>query len=248
MLQDEQISKLTKLKELLDAGILNEEEFASEKSKILSQAQHSTSSQSRKQVRETETFSKTSLNTSSVNLVAANVNLSTGIVLPLGITAILTSLISAVFSALSDIGGFYDYLVIANIFDLVGTIAVLALWFFAFKKLSTMPEGKWLGRIPLWVYLYLGAWILGDIALTADPEAGVIMVIFLALVLVFGYLAHIPLYKAYIGKMRTYSLVWMVALPLEMLFTVTGSDLIGLIIQAVVYVFLMIAFLERKEA
>ncbi len=247
MLQDEQISKLTKLKELLDAGILNEEEFASEKSKILSQAQHSTSSQSRKQVRETETFSKTSLNT-SVNLVATNVNLSTGIVLPLGITAILTSLISAVFSALSDIGGFYDYLVISNIFDLLGAIAVLVLWVFAFKKLSTMPEGKWLGRIPLWVYLYIGAWILGDIALMADPEADVIMLFFFVLVLVFGYLAHIPLYKAYIGKMRTYSLVWMVALPLEILFAVTGNDLISLIIQAVVNVFLMIAFLERKEA
>ncbi|MBQ9173642.1 MAG: SHOCT domain-containing protein [Bacteroidales bacterium] len=39
MLQEEQITRLKELKQLLDSGVLSEEEFAAEKAKIMSQAE-----------------------------------------------------------------------------------------------------------------------------------------------------------------------------------------------------------------
>lgn len=258
MLQEDQILKLTKLKELLDAGVLSEEEFAKEKAKVMANPGQTPPSFSNppepsasapKPGRETPQSV-----TSNTNIGPANVGLSSGIVLPLGILAIIVSIIGAIYSALPGTGYFdysdsYNYLQISAVCDLLGSIAELVLWICAFNKLSTTLEGNRLGRIPLWTYLYLGVMILANISNLADPEMeSVLIVVFALCALAFGYVAYISLYKAYSGKMRTYSIVWMVGLPLTILFAALVSDVFSLIIEAALYVFLMIALLEKKEA
>ena len=79
-------------------------------------------------------------------------------------------------------------------------------------------------------------------------ESALGFLISLTAALVFGFMAYISLYKTYSGKMRTYSIVWMVALPLALLFALFGISFIGLIIMITIYVFLMIALLEKKNA
>lgn len=256
MLQEEQISKLTKLKELLDSGVLSEEEFAQEKAKVMAkpdirphQPEPATTSV-QKPARETPLSS-----TADTSIGPANVNLSSGIVLPLGIFAIIASLISAIFTGLAgnmeyfDYSDTYTYSRVSGVCDFLGMVAELILWICAFNKLSTMPEGNRLGRIPLWTYLYLGTGLLMNIVNIADPmsESPLFLIILLA-VLAFGYLACISLYKAYTGKMRTYSLVWMIGMGLGIVLALVGGDLISTIIDAGIFVFLMIALLEKKEA
>lgn len=253
MLQEEQISKLTKLKELLDSGVLSEEEFAQEKAKVMAkpdirphQPEPATTSV-QKPARETPLSS-----TADTSIGPANVNLSSGIVLPLGIIAIIASLISAIFTGLANTG-YYDYWEatrVSSICDFLALAAELIIWICAFNKLSMMPEGNRLGRIPLWTYLYLGALLLISIVFIAAPymsESPLLLIILLA-ALAFGYMAFISMYKAYTGKMRTYSLVWMIGMGLSIILALVGGDLISTIIGAGIVVFLMIALLEKNEA
>lgn len=253
MLLDEQISKLTKLKELLDAGVLSEEEFAQEKAKVMAEPDirhhqpEPAATAAPKSARETPLPY-----TADTSIGPANVDLSSGIVLPLGILAILLTLISAIFTGLSGTGYFdesdaYTYSLVSGICDFLAVAAELILWICAFNKLSMMPEGNRLGRIPLWTYLYLGTGLLMNIVYIADPmsESPLFLILLLA-ALAFGYLACISLYKAYTGKMRTYSLVWMIGMGLGIVLALVGGDLISTIIDAGIFVFLMIALLEKK--
>lgn len=256
MLQEEQISKLTKLKELLDAGVLSEEEFAQEKAKVMAKPDmrphkpEPATTSVQKPAKEMPLSS-----TVDTSIGPANVNLSSGIVLPLGIIAIIASLISAIFTGLAgnmeyfDYSDIYTYSRVSGVCDFLGMVAELILWICAFNKLSTMPEGNRLGRIPLWTYMYLGTGLLMNIVNIADPmsESPLFLIILLA-ALAFGYLACISLYKAYTGKMRTYSLVWMIGMGLGIVLALVGGDLISTIIDAGIFVFLMIALLEKKEA
>ena len=102
MLQEEQISKLTKLKELLDSGVLSEEEFTKEKAKIMSNPEHYPSTQLEQVFQGTEEKKMSNTPISSDTVGPANVNLSPGIVLPLGILATISSLISAIFTGLDN--------------------------------------------------------------------------------------------------------------------------------------------------
>ncbi len=255
MLQEEQIVKLTKLKELLDAGVLNEDEFAQEKAKVMAKPEirphqpESATTSAQKPARETPPFS-----TTDTSIGPANVNLSSGIVLPLGIFAIIVLLIGAIFTGLADTMEYFDssdtyYSRISGICDFLGTAAELILWICAFNKLSTMPEGNRLGRIPLWTYLYLGAALLMGIVNIADPMAeNPLFLIILLAALAFGYLARISMYKAYTRKMRTYSIAWMIGIGVSIIMVIVGADLISTMIEAGIYVFLMIALLEKQEA
>ena len=257
MLQEEQISKLTKLKELLDAGILNEEEFAKEKAKIMSNPERYPSTQPKQEFQRTEEKNMSNTPISLDTVGPANVGLSSGIVLPLGILAIISSLISAIFTGLDNYSfsldpDYFDntYSNISEICTIMSLAAELILWICAFNKLSTMSEGKRLGRIPLWTYLFLGAALLSSIVSIADPlatESPVILILSLA-ALAFGFVAYISLYKAYSGKMRTYSIVWMIGMAVSFIMALVGADLISTIIETGVYVFLMIALLEKEEA
>lgn len=254
MLLDEQISKLTKLKELLDAGVLSEEEFVQEKAKVMAEPDirhhqpEPAATAAPKSARETPLPY-----TADTSIGPANVDLSSGIVLPLGILAILLTLISAIFTGLSGTGYFdesdaYTYSLVSGICDFLAVAAELILWICAFNKLSMMPEGNRLGRIPLWTYLYLGAALLMGIVSIADPmaESPLFLIILLA-ALAFGYIAFISMYKAYTGKMRTYSIVWMIGIGLSIVLALVGGDLISTIIEAGIYVFLMIALLEKRR-
>lgn len=256
MLQEEQIVKLTKLKELLDAGVLNEDEFAKEKTKVMSVFPREPQTQSQPAFRESpiEQVKMAGPSDTSAIVGPANVDLSSGIVLSLGISAIIATLIGALFTGLADNMSNYDqseaysFSLVSGICDFLGIAAELILWICAFNKLSTMPEGKRLGRIPLWTYLYLGIGLLLGIVTIADPMADVTLVFILYLVaLALGYVAYISLYKAYSGKMHTYSLVWMIGAGVSLIMGFAGADLISTILEAGVYVFLMIALLEKKE-
>lgn len=254
MLLDEQISKLTKLKELLDAGVLSEEEFAQEKAKVMAEPDirhhqpEPAATAAPKSARETPLpyMADTSIG-------PANVDLSSGIVLPLGILAILLTLISAIFTGLSGTGYFdesdaYTYSLVSGICDFLAVAAELIMWICAFNKLSKMPEGRRLGRIPLWTYLYLGTSLLSEEALIADPmvdEPWVFILIVATFAL--GYVAFISLSKAYSGKMRTYSLVWMIGTIVSFIMAFLGADLISRIFDVVLYVLLMIALLEKRR-
>ena len=110
-----------------------------------------------------------------------------------------------------------------------------------------MSEGKRLGRIPLWTYLYLGAALLSSIVSIADPIEPLVFLIPLLAALAFGFVAYISLYKAYSRKMRTYSIVWMIGMAVLFIMALVGADLISTIIETGIYVFLMIALLEKEE-
>lgn len=255
MFQEEQINKLKKLKELLDAGILSEEEFSQEKAKVMAKPDIRPHQPEPAATSAPESASETTLPyTADTNIGPANVELSSGIVLPLGILAILLSLISALFTGLAGTGYYdesdaYSYSLVSGICDFLAFAAELIMWICAFNKLSTMPEGNRLGRIPLWTYLYLGIGLLISIVFIAAPymAEGPLLIILLA-ALAFGYVAYISMYKAYTGKMRTYSIVWMIGMGLSIILALVGGDLISTIIEAGIYVFLMIALLEKKEA
>lgn len=256
MLQQEQINKLTKLKELLDAGILSEDEFAEEKAKILSNSLQEPQPQPQSAIKESpQKPVMMPRSTESVVEGPAYIDLSSGIVLPLGIFAIMASLISAIFTGLAgntsyfDSSDTYTYSLVSSICDFLASAAELILWICAFNKLSTIPEGNRLGRIPLWTFLYLGILLLNCVVFIADPmaESPLFLIILLA-ALAFGYIAFISMYKAYTGKMRTYSLVWMIGMGLGIVLALVGGDIISTIIEVGTYVFLMIALLEKKEA
>ena len=257
MLQEEQILKLTKLKELLDAGILSEEEFAKEKAKVIANTGQTPSSTN--QPEPPASVQKPGREipqavTTNTGIGPANVGLSSGIVLPLGIFAIVVTLISAILTGLAYSGYFdpsdvYSYMRVSAVCDFIGTAAELILWICAFNKLSTMPEGERLGRIPLWTYCCLGTMLLMGIMLIGQPiYEGPILFILLLAALVFGFVAYVTLYRTYSGKMRTYSIVWMIGMGVGLVVAIAGADLISTIIDAATYVFLMIALLEKKEA
>ena len=252
MLQEDQISKLTKLKELLDAGVLTEEEFTQEKAKVMANARMEQSSSDILQQQKIQTREVRQASIPNSVIGPANVGLSPGLVLSLGILAIVLSIAGSVFSALY-VSDYFDYPpefdATSFICDFLSIIALFILWACAFKKISSSPNGDRLGGAPIWMYLYLGfaalATILSYDALEAEPILGIV-VIFVALV--FGYVSHILLYKAYTEKMRTYSMAWMVGMGLGLIMALVGADIVSTIIEAGVYVFLMIALLEKQEA
>lgn len=251
MLQEEQIRNLTQLKELFDAGILSEEEFAKEKAKVMSDTGQRLSPQAKQEFRKPENRTVANATAPSVFAGPANVGLSPGLVLPLGILAILLALASGILGGLSssDYFGFYDalrYGRMADVCSLLGLVAELVLWVCAFNTLSTRPEGSRLGSIPLWTYLFLGIDILAIIVGIAVLEMELVLIIGLVS-LAFGYVAFISLCKAYTGKMRSYSIAWMAGQPLIVLFVIFDSDIISTLIEITIYVFLMIAMLEKKE-
>ena len=232
--------------ELLDSGILSEEEFANEKAKVMAKPEPI--------VPDAEPGKPSLSVKDETHIGPANVGLSSRIVLPLGVLAIIVSLISAILTGMADTGYFtesdtYSFSRISGICEFLALAAELILWVCAFNKLSTMQEGERLGRIPLWIYLYFGVGLLGIIVLIADPMMeGALVVILLLAALALGYVAYISLYKAYSGKMRTYSIVWMIGAALSIIMALVGGDIISTIIEAGIYVFLMIALLEKKEA
>lgn len=258
MLQEEQIRKLTQLKELLDAGILTEDEFAKEKAKVLGKVEKAPSPaavnppqpqpqprpqpqpQPQPQVVKPQEVRTTAIPTMEDTAVGpAYVGLSQSLVLPLGILAILFSILDSTFS----------YMPVASLFGILSFACEAVLWVYAFNKLATVPRGKKLGDIPLMIYLYLGGAALTTLLGELPGEAFSILS-FLALVatLVCGYIAQVRLYKAYSGKMRIYNLVWMIGYAVSFLFSILGTSLVGDVANVVIYVFFMIALLETEEA
>ena len=249
MLQEEQISNLTKLKELLDAGILSEDEFAQEKAKVLSkpeirphQPEPATTSV-QKPARETPLTT-----TADISIGPANVDLSPRIVLPLGFLAIIVSLLSALFFTEAELGDSDYFLYRGVTCSLLAAAADLIMWICAFKKLSKMPEGKRLGRIPLWTYLYFGTSFLTFLIVLFADRRGLEGFILTSAPVLLGYVAFISLYQAYSGKMRTYSIAWMIAEALSSVIPLLyfGNSFVS-IMDVGLYALLMITLLEKKS-
>ena len=207
MLQEDELNSLTKQKEMIDAGALNEEELANEKATVMSNSPREPLSQPKPAITEStkEQVTMASSTETSALVGQANVDLPSAIVLPLGIFAIIVSLISSLLTNLADPEsvfntGYYDYSdaytysQVSGICDFLAAAAELILWICAFKKLSTMREGERLGRIPLWTYLYLGANLLMGVVSIADPmtETPVYIIPLLAGI-AFGYVAYISI-------------------------------------------------------
>ena len=247
MLQEEQISNLTKLKELLDAGILSEDEFAQEKAKVLSkpeirphQPEPATTSV-QKPARETPLTT-----TADISIGPANVGLSPRIVLPLGFLAIIVSLLSALFFTEAELGDSDSFLYGVTC-TLLAAAAELIMWICALKKLSKMPEGKRLGRIPLWTYLYFGTTFLTFLIVLFADISGLEGFILTSAPVLLGYVAFISLYQAYSGKMRTYSIAWMIAEALSSVIPLLyfGNSFVS-IMDVGLYALLMITLLEKR--
>lgn len=251
MLQEEQIRKLTQLKELLDAGILTEDEFAKEKAKVLGKVEQVPSPaavnppqpkpqpQPQPQVVKSQEVRTTAIPTMEDTAVGpAYVGLSQSLVLPLGILAILFSILDSAFS----------YMPVASLFGILSLACEAVLWVCAFNKLATVPRGKKLGNIPLMIYLYLGSAALLNL-LSALPiyQTNIPHVLALVAALVCGYIANVRLYKTYSRKMRVFNLVWMIGMAISFIGGEFDMGFIGDVANIAIYVFFMIALLEKEE-